>query len=73
MGQGTELRPGAGDQLVRLAPLIRPLVELHWVRMVARLNKEEFKEDHLYRHLFGSGPGSFPRSLETGAHKPSDG
>ena len=30
--------PGVGDELLRLAPLIRPLVELHWTRMVARLN-----------------------------------
>ena len=38
-GLPVRLRPGAGEQLVRLAPLIRPLVELHWTRMVATLNR----------------------------------
>ena len=41
------LRPGAGDQLIRLAPLVRPLVELHWVRMVADLNSLALTEDDL--------------------------
>lgn len=62
-GARVQLLPGVGDQLVRLAPLIRPLVELHWVRMVARLNGEAFKEDHLYRHLFGAERIPFPARL----------
>jgi len=49
-GGRVRLRPGAGDQLVRLAPLVRPLVELHWVRMVAALNGVTLVEDDLRRH-----------------------
>jgi hypothetical protein len=29
-GPVIDLLPGAGDELLRLGPLIRPLVELHW-------------------------------------------
>jgi hypothetical protein len=36
-GPAIRLLPGAGDELVRLGPLVRPLVELHWTRMVADL------------------------------------
>ena len=57
------MRPGAGDQLIRLAPLIRPLVELHWVRMVAKLNQLTPAEDDLRRHLFGAERVGFPRLL----------
>ena len=32
------LLPGAGDGLLRLGPLIRPLIEVHWTRMVAEIN-----------------------------------
>ena len=46
--------PGAGDEQVRLAPLVRPLVELHWTRMVGRLNGVATVEEDLRRHLFGS-------------------
>lgn len=57
------LRPGAGEELIRLTPLIRPLVELHWVRMVAALNKLTPVEDDLRRHLFGVERSAFPASL----------
>src|SRR5207247_2262046 len=30
--------PGTGDGLIRLGPLVRPLVELRWTRMVAEIN-----------------------------------
>lgn len=59
-GAKIRLRPGAGDHLVRLAPLIRPLVELHWVRMVADLNQLGLVEDNLRRHLFGAERVGFP-------------
>lgn len=62
-GAKVRLRPGAGDQLVRLAPLIRPLVELHWIRMVAALNKLTVTEDDLRRHLFGAERVAFPPLL----------
>ena len=56
-------RTGAGDELIRLTPLIRPLVELHWVRMVAALNKLTPVEDDLRRHLFGAERSAFPMPL----------
>lgn len=62
-GARVRLRPGAGDQLVRLAPLIRPLVELHWIRMVASLNQLGVVEDDLRRHLFGAERVAFPAPL----------
>lgn len=62
-GAKVRLRPSAGDQLVRLAPLIRPLVELHWVRMVADLNRLALVEDNLRRHLFGADRVAFPAPL----------
>jgi hypothetical protein len=53
-GPAIELLPGAGDELLRLGPLIRPLVELHWTRMVADINGVAPAELALHRHLFGS-------------------
>jgi 5-methylcytosine-specific restriction endonuclease McrA len=64
--RAVHLRPGAGDQLIRLAPLLRPLVELHWVRMVANLNGLGLMEDDLRRHLFGTDRSLFPRNLREG-------
>lgn len=60
------LLPGAGDHLIRLAPLIRPLVELHWVRMVATLNKLTVEEEELHDHLFGTARVAPPLSLRRG-------
>lgn len=53
-GPAIQLLPGAGDELIRLSPLIRPLVELHWTRMVAQLNKVAPVEEGLHHHLFGT-------------------
>ncbi|MDA8300979.1 MAG: HNH endonuclease [Actinomycetota bacterium] len=64
-GARIRLRPGAGDHLVRLAPLVRPLVELHWVRMVARLNDLSLVEEDLHRHLFGAERVPFPTGLRS--------
>lgn len=60
------LRPGAGDHLLRLAPLIRPLVEVHWTRDVARLNQLAVEEQRLHRHLFGAERATFPAALRAG-------
>lgn len=60
------MRPGAGDQLIRLAPLVRPLVELHWARMVANLNKLTLHEDSVRSHLFGADRTPFPSALRRG-------
>jgi 5-methylcytosine-specific restriction endonuclease McrA len=65
-GLPVRLRPGAGDELVRLAPLIRPLVELHWTRMVAAINKVATEEQDLHRHLFGRDRLIPPRALREG-------
>jgi hypothetical protein len=53
-GPAIQMLPGAGDELIRLGPLIRPLVELHWTRMVAEINKVATAELDLHRHLFGA-------------------
>lgn len=65
-GPAVRLLPGAGDELVRLAPLIRPLVEVHWTRMVAQFNKVARAEEDLHRHLFGSDRLHPPRLLRDG-------
>lgn len=48
------LQPGTGDALVSLAGLVRPLIELHWLREVARFNQVSLVEDSLRDFLFGS-------------------
>lgn len=60
------LRPGAGDHLLRLAPLLRPLIELHWTRMVARLNQLDIEGERLRSHLFGTARATFPTTLRAG-------
>jgi hypothetical protein len=49
-----DLRPGVGDWLVALSGLLRPLLELHWTREVARFNRQELAEDRLREFLFGT-------------------
>lgn len=56
-------RPGTGDHLLRLAPLLRPLVELHWTRMVARINRINLEDERLHDHLFGTERALFPAAL----------
>lgn len=65
-GGQVRFRPGAGDHLLRLAPLVRPLVELHWTRMVARLNRLAVEEERLHQHLFGAERAAFPAALRAG-------
>jgi hypothetical protein len=48
------LKPGVGDALVSMAGLVRPLVELHWMRDVSRFNRLSLAEDNLREFLFGS-------------------
>lgn len=57
--------PGAADELLRLAPLVRPLVEVHWVREVSKWSKLQLEEAHLRRHLFGADRTSFPDWLRS--------
>jgi hypothetical protein len=60
------LLPGVADRLVVLGPLLRPLVELHWTRDVARWNSIATEEERLRAHLFGADRTSFPRKLRDG-------
>ncbi len=48
------LQPRVPDWLVSLSGLLRPLLELHWTRAVAAFNRQDFAEDRLRDHLFGS-------------------
>jgi 5-methylcytosine-specific restriction endonuclease McrA len=62
-GAAVRLLPGAGDELLRLGPLVRPLVELQWTRMVAEINKVATVELDLHRQLFGSDRIVPPKAL----------
>ncbi|MFM6131235.1 MAG: HNH endonuclease [Sphaerospermopsis kisseleviana] len=57
------LLPGVADRLVVLGPLLRPLIELHWVRDVARWTGIATEDDSLRAHLFGTARTSFPTRL----------
>ncbi len=57
------LLPGVADRLVVLGPLLRPLIELHWVRDVARWTGIATEDDSLRTHLFGTARTSFPAKL----------
>jgi hypothetical protein len=65
-GYEVKLRVGVGDELVRLGPLIRPLIELHWTRMVAQFNGVAKQEEDLHRHLFGSPRPRLPAPIRRG-------
>lgn len=45
---------GAGDHLVRLSGLIRPIVQSDWARRVARLNASLIEDSELEDFLFGA-------------------
>jgi 5-methylcytosine-specific restriction endonuclease McrA len=49
--------------LIRLAPLVRPLVELHWTRAVADFTKVARVEAALHDHLFRPDRRLPPKSL----------
>lgn len=46
--------PGTSDHLVRLAGLLRPLVQREWATLVARLNDDLVEEPELEKFLFGA-------------------
>jgi hypothetical protein len=71
-GGMVRFRPGAGDELIRLGPLLRPLIELHWVRMVASLNGLDLEGERLRTHLFGAARTRFPLALRTGLRELQD-
>jgi HNH endonuclease len=72
-GPAIRLLPGAGDELIRLGPLVRPLAELHWTRMVAEINGVATAELDLHRHLFGSDRVLPPKVLRDGIAALQDG
>ena len=74
-GPAIELLSGAGDELLRLGPLIRPLIEVHWTRMVAEINgvASAGLDLHRHRHLFGSDRILPPRPLRDGIAALQDG
>ncbi len=49
-----QFRAGVGDILVRLAPLIRPLVHAKWLAMVAARNPDLVDSERLGEFLFGA-------------------
>jgi hypothetical protein len=55
------LRPGVGSWLVRLAPLIRPLVQAKWASMVAARNADLVDAERLDEFLFGAEQISLAR------------
>jgi 5-methylcytosine-specific restriction endonuclease McrA len=57
------LLAGVADRLIALGPLIRPLIELHWVRDVARWSRIDTEDDRLRSHLFGAERVTFPARL----------
>lgn len=74
--QGTDrlrLLPGVADRLVVLGPLLRPLIELHWTRDVARWTGVATEEDRLRAHLFGTDRVAFPPPLRAALHDLQDG
>lgn len=53
-GDCLRLRPGVAGWLVRLAPLIRPLVQAKWVSRVASRNRDLVDTERLNDFLFGA-------------------
>lgn len=60
------LLPGVADRLIVLGPMLRPLIELHWVRDVARWSRVSLEDEALQSHLFGSERVAFPAALVSG-------
>jgi 5-methylcytosine-specific restriction endonuclease McrA len=64
---------GVTDRLVVLGPLLRPLIELHWTRDVARWTRLSTEDDRLHAHLFGSDRVAFPPDVRAGLSALQDG
>lgn len=60
--------PGVADRLVVLGPMLRPLIQLHWTRDVARWTGVALEDDALHVHLFGSARIAFPPALVAGLY-----
>lgn len=66
------LFPGVADRLVVLGPLLRPLIELHWTRDVARWSRLDLGDEALRAHLFGGDRLAFPGALRSGLRELQD-
>jgi len=55
------LEPDVGDWLIRLSPLLRPLIQAKWAERVARRNEEVVGKYHLDEFLFGATRVSLDR------------
>jgi len=64
---------GVPDRLVVLCPLLRPLIELHWARDVARWTGVATEDDRLRAHLFGTDRLAIPAGLRSGLAEMQDG
>jgi hypothetical protein len=60
---------GVADRLVVLGPLLRPLIELHWARDVARWSGVALEDTALQAHLFGVERTAFPSDLVAGLNE----
>ena len=58
-----QLLDGVADRLVVLGPMLRPLIELHWVQDVARWTGIATEDEALHGHLFGRDRAAFPTPL----------
>jgi hypothetical protein len=58
-----QLLPRVADRLVILGPMLRPLIELHWTKDVARWTGVGLDDSALQAHLFGAERVSFPIKL----------
>ena len=56
---------GVGEILIKLGPMFRSLIEIHWVQDVAKMNRLDTTESGLYKHLFGQERENFPEILRT--------
>jgi 5-methylcytosine-specific restriction endonuclease McrA len=65
------LRPGVGEHLIRLGPLLRPVIQRHWVLVVQRMNTT-LGESTLEDFLFGSQRAPTP-ALRQGLREVSRG
>ena len=60
-----QLLEGVGEILIKLGPMFRSLIEIHWVQDVAKMNRLDTTESGLYKHLFGQERENFPEILRT--------
>jgi hypothetical protein len=54
------LLDGVADRLVVIGPMLRPLIELHWTRDVARWTRLPMEDDDLRSHLFAPNAPASP-------------